>query len=73
MEVKNKELEKETKMEREEIIDHLMENTYFMNYHMVENGERTQEEHDDLMDDQRVEYEKMSDMQLQNIMVMNSI
>jgi len=59
-------------MTRDEMIDHLVKNLEFMNLHRIgkEPG-LTRDSLDQLKIDERERFEKMSDMQLKNMVLIN--
>ena len=58
-------------MERQEMIEMLVDNLKRMNHHKVQSGEVTQERLDAFIAEQRERYEAMSDVQLRNMIVIN--
>lgn len=58
-------------MDRQEMIEMLVDNLKRMNHYKVQSGEVTQERLDAFIAEQRERYEAMSDVQLRNMIVIN--
>lgn len=58
-------------MNRNEIIEHLLQNIRWMNAGRIAQGQTSQEEVDAFIEEERTRLSKMSDLQLKNMLLIN--